>query len=628
MAYLDNTTQKKYYEGLNFGNYQFCSLEDIINQFIAVYTGEDKLIPRARRVDVAFHAQRALAELSFDTFKSIKSQQIDIPPSLSMILPHDYVNYTKVSRVDSAGIKHPLYPIRHTSNPFQIMQDTNGQYVFDPDAELIVNNNFDEALTSPWNLLGQKSWESPPTVSIDVNGTATTFNTGFDGIEKGSTISVTNSVASFNHSSHGYGSIFGRALVIYQEVDVSGIDYLDMEATATTQAATTTTWNLTDNTVKYPTSDGTTATDLTIGGYDGFWDGYEEVISAYNIATDGSHDITLLSSDTNSALFDDIPNTTMRVGFCTQITDEMIRYQGLSNTVTAISYPKIIDTSQGTNGYDANGDAIYLMEADGVTFVYDLTQPTQNGQPVSPLASPAIFDLTDRLGNPSYKEWKSGINNNTEKILETVNVAAYDTIYFIAVSLAPFQGHAYTGELGTLTAKNTLDNISVKTSGATVLKSPKGNKVESSTWKAYKSGPPSENNNNDYEDNTYWHNLGGRFGLDATHAQVNGSFYIDDRIGKINFSSNISGKTVILDYISDSLGTEAEMKVHKLAEEAMYNWIAYGVLCGRSNIPEYIINRFQKKKFAETRKAKLRLSNIKLEEITQVLRGKSKHLKH
>ena len=70
------------------------------------------------------------------------------------------------------------------------------------------------------------------------------------------------------------------------------------------------------------------------------------------------------------------------------------------------------------------------------------------------------------------------------------------------------------------------------------------------------------------------------------------------------------------------------MKVHKLAEEAMYNWIAYAVLCGRSNVPEYIVNRFQRRKVAETRKAKLRLSNIKIEEITQALRGKSKHLKH
>ena len=90
----------------------------------------------------------------------------------------------------------------------------------------------------------------------------------------------------------------------------------------------------------------------------------------------------------------------------------------------------------------------------------------------------------------------------------------------------------------------------------------------------------------------------------------------------------MSGKTVVLRYISDGLGTDEEMVVHKFAEEAIYKWIAYGILSTRINTPEYIINRFKKEKFAETRKAKLRLSNIKLEEITQTLRGKSKQIKH
>ena len=70
------------------------------------------------------------------------------------------------------------------------------------------------------------------------------------------------------------------------------------------------------------------------------------------------------------------------------------------------------------------------------------------------------------------------------------------------------------------------------------------------------------------------------------------------------------------------------MQVHKFAEEAMYKWITYGVLSSRVNTPEYIVQRFKKERFAETRKAKLRLSNIKLEEITQILRGKSKQIKH
>ena len=134
MALL-NSTPQSYYQSNSYGNYQFVSLADIIDQFMFVYVGEDKIIPKARRTDVAFHAQRALAELSFDTFKSCKSQEITLPPSLQMILPHDYVNYTKVSWVDSAGIKHLLYPTSKTSNPTSISQDEDGNYVFGEDVE-------------------------------------------------------------------------------------------------------------------------------------------------------------------------------------------------------------------------------------------------------------------------------------------------------------------------------------------------------------------------------------------------------------------------------------------------------------------------------------------------------------
>ena len=120
---------------------------------------------------------------------------------------------------------------------------------------------------------------------------------------------------------------------------------------------------------------------------------------------------------------------------------------------------------------------------------------------------------------------------------------------------------------------------------------------------------------------------GRRYGLDPQHAHQHGSFYIDYLKGFIHFSSNLSGQTIILKYISDGLGTDAEMVAHKFAEEAIYKWIAYGILSTRSNMPEHIIQRFKREKFAETRKAKIRLSNIKMEEFTQILKGMSKQIK-
>ena len=68
--------------------------------------------------------------------------------------------------------------------------------------------------------------------------------------------------------------------------------------------------------------------------------------------------------------------------------------------------------------------------------------------------------------------------------------------------------------------------------------------------------------------------------------------------------------------------------MHKFAEEAMYKSIAHAILATRQNTPEYLVARFKRERFAATRQAKLRLSNLKAEELTQTLRAKSKWIKH
>tara|TARA_R100000329_G_scaffold42741_1_gene39872 strand:- start:6445 stop:7602 length:1158 start_codon:yes stop_codon:yes gene_type:complete len=123
------------------------------------------------------------------------------------------------------------------------------------------------------------------------------------------------------------------------------------------------------------------------------------------------------------------------------------------------------------------------------------------------------------------------------------------------------------------------------------------------------------------------HVYGGRYGLDPETAQNNGVFIIDELNGKISFSSDLANRIITLKYISDGLGTDDEMQVHKFAEDAMYKYITYAIASTKANYPEYIINRFRKERRAAIRNAKLRLSSLKLEELTQVMRGKSKVIK-
>jgi len=299
---LLNETNEQYYLGPDstwnsldedYGSYQYISIKDAINNFMISYVGEDKLIPKLKRTDVAFHAQRGIQELTFDTLPSIKTQEIEVSPQLYMVLPQDYVNYVKFTWTDSSGIERVIYPAIKTSDPKPIVQDSNYEYT-----------------------------------------------------------------------------------------------------------------------------------------------------------------------------------------------------------------------------YDNNGEIIYANESE------------------------TLKKFAASSGRPTLEE-----------------------------------------------NYNNWDVMSVQ-------------------------------------------NYGRRYGSNPENMQNNGTFYIDRVKGLVHFSSDIVGKVITIKYISDGLATDGEMVVHKFAEEALYKYIAHAVLSTRINTPEYIVNRFKKEFAAARRNAKIRLSNIKIEEITQVMRNKSKHIKH
>lgn len=288
----------------NYGGYSYITLDDIINNFIVAYVGQGKLIPDVKRTDVMFHAKRGLQEFSYDVLKSVKSQELTVPHSLSVILPQDYVNYVKVSWIDNQGIKHPIYPTNLTIDPSETpIQDNIGQPI---------QSSYDD------NLEG------------------------------------------------------------------------------------------------------------------------------------------------------------------TSITEE--RYKTKNN----------------------NGKLINLI----------------NG-------------ISDGWAN---YDWGNG--------------------------------------------------------------------------------------------NYYYGYYGRQYGLDPQYSNYNGSFTINDRLGKISFSSSLIGMLIVLEYISDGLAYELDTKVPKMAEEAMYAHILHAIISTRANQPEYLVQRLKRERTAKLRNAKIRLSEIKLEEFTQVMRGKSKWIKH
>ena len=135
----------------NYGGYSYITLDNIVNNFIVAYVGDGKLIPSAKRTDVVFHAKRGLQEFSYDTLKSIKSQELTIPPSLSLPIPQDYVNYVRLSYIDDSGVKRIIYPVNNlTTSPTELpIQDADGIPTQNSFGE---NNEAEQSITEErWN---------------------------------------------------------------------------------------------------------------------------------------------------------------------------------------------------------------------------------------------------------------------------------------------------------------------------------------------------------------------------------------------------------------------------------------------------------------------------------------------
>tara|TARA_R100001463_G_scaffold1388_6_gene6096 strand:+ start:1870 stop:3183 length:1314 start_codon:yes stop_codon:yes gene_type:complete len=437
MGLLDNHVNAQgYYDSSNsgnWGNYQFVSLHDIITNFMYIYVGESKIITKVNRTDVQFHGMRAIQELSYDILRSHKAYEINVPNTLQMVLPQDYVNYTKVTRVDGNGIERVLYPTGKTSNPFAIKQDGNSDYDF-----------------------------------------------GFAPRNVKFTFPVIAQLTDGDWMRIGYLNSAGVTKYLSIRLDVNNAD---------------------GNNFTYPTTLEGPVFNINVFGY-------------------------------------------TPTGMATQVMNAINDF-GHHKAELGTAEGELIITyndTMSTNVYASGGEGCY------------------------------------QTGSISG----GGGTNNTN-----IGYTVVDTGSTVGADLIKEDSQAWT------------------------------------KFKAQEVGDPYADDTSDL----FVDARGRRYGLDPQSAQSNGTFFIDNSLGMIHFGSSLVGQDIILKYISDGLGTNEEMIVHKFCEEAVYKWIMYGILSGRAGVPEGIVQRFKKERFAETRKAKIRLSNIKMEEFTQVLKGINKQLK-
>ena len=124
--------------GLDLGYYQRTHLDNIINNFIVAYTGEGKVLNKVPRHEVAFFAQRAVQEFSYDVFHADKNIELELNPNtLQVPVPQDFVSLVKITYTGFDGQEYPAYEAQGTKAKTAILQDQNYEWNYDENGEVL-----------------------------------------------------------------------------------------------------------------------------------------------------------------------------------------------------------------------------------------------------------------------------------------------------------------------------------------------------------------------------------------------------------------------------------------------------------------------------------------------------------
>lgn len=120
----------------------------------------------------------------------------------------------------------------------------------------------------------------------------------------------------------------------------------------------------------------------------------------------------------------------------------------------------------------------------------------------------------------------------------------------------------------------------------------------------------------------------GDYTTDASQFSAYGQFNIDERRGCMVFSSNLSGREVVIEYISDGLQwqliDETDITVHKHIVEAVREFAIWQLVENRRSVPDNYKERKRRRYKTLKHQAAKDRAGLKLIEINRVMRSKHK----
>lgn len=97
-----------------------------------------------------------------------------------------------------------------------------------------------------------------------------------------------------------------------------------------------------------------------------------------------------------------------------------------------------------------------------------------------------------------------------------------------------------------------------------------------------------------------------------------GDYIVDKELGEISFTKTPKSETFLLEYFGDGLEGE-DQRVHKFAEEALYDYTYYKLIVKNRHVPANEKERARREFYNSKRKAEARLKPIRWNDIRQLL---------
>jgi len=101
------------------------------------YVGEDLVVDSIPRHRVIFHVKQCIKNLNYDAVKSSKAKEFIIGSDLKMIMPHDYIDYVRISRL-VGGVLFPMTENRQAFRADAYLRDNSNELLFDNDGSVLL----------------------------------------------------------------------------------------------------------------------------------------------------------------------------------------------------------------------------------------------------------------------------------------------------------------------------------------------------------------------------------------------------------------------------------------------------------------------------------------------------------